>query len=87
MKLNVALPNRLRRCLATLVTSMKNLDASEVPMTTRSILMFTGLTAAALAALSLPLFAHEGHGKGEVAPYDLDTPRKVSPETAAHIGL
>ncbi|MFB3137789.1 MAG: efflux RND transporter periplasmic adaptor subunit [Phycisphaerales bacterium] len=56
-------------------------------MTSRSILMFTGLTAAALAALSLPLFAHEGHGKGEVAPYDLDTPRKVSPETAAHIGL
>ena len=40
-----------------------------------------------LIALTLPVFAHEGHGKGEVAPYDLDTPRKVSPETAAHIGL
>lgn len=32
-------------------------------------------------------FAHEGHGGKEVGPYDLDTPRKVSPETAAHIGL
>lgn len=40
-----------------------------------------------LIVISLPLFAHEGHGKGEVAPFDLDTPRKVSPETAAHIGL
>ncbi len=30
--------------------------------------------------------AHEGHGK-EIGPYDLDTPRRVSPETAAHIGL
>jgi RND family efflux transporter MFP subunit len=41
----------------------------------------------ALALWSLPLFAHSGHGEGEVAPYDLDTPRKVTPETAAHIGL
>ncbi|MCZ6834427.1 MAG: efflux RND transporter periplasmic adaptor subunit [Planctomycetota bacterium] len=40
-----------------------------------------------LVAIALPLFAHEGHGKGEIAPFDLDTPRKVSPETAAHIGL
>ncbi len=32
-------------------------------------------------------FAHEGHGGKEVGPYDLDTPRQVSPETAAHIGL
>ena len=30
---------------------------------------------------------HEGHGGSEVGPYDLDTPRQVSPETAAHIGL
>ena len=45
------------------------------------------LTALVLLALPLPLSAHEGHGKGEVAPYDLDTPRSVSPETAAHIGL
>lgn len=32
-------------------------------------------------------YAHEGHGGKEVGPYDLDTPRQVSPETAAHIGL
>ena len=51
------------------------------------IIALTGLTAAALVVLSSPLLAHEGHGKGEVAPYDLDTPRQVSPETAAHIGL
>ncbi len=31
--------------------------------------------------------AHEGHGGKEVGPYDLDAPRRVSPETAAHIGL
>ena len=44
---------------------------------------------------SLPLFAllissvqgHEGHGGAEIGPYDLDTPRQVTPETAAHIGL
>ncbi len=31
--------------------------------------------------------AHEGHGGAEIGPYDLDTPRRISPETAAHIGL
>ena len=41
---------------------------------------------AVMSSITLPLFAHEGHGKGEVAPYDLDTPRKVSPETADHPG-
>ena len=56
-------------------------------MSRRSIMVFAGLSGAVMASISLPLFAHEGHGKGEVAPYDLDTPRKVSPETAAHIGL
>jgi len=30
---------------------------------------------------------HEGHGGAEIGPYDLDTPRQVTPETAAHIGL
>lgn len=30
---------------------------------------------------------HEGHGGAEIGPYDLDSPRFVSPETAAHIGL
>jgi len=33
------------------------------------------------------LGAHEGHGGKEVGAYDLDSPRQVSPETAAHIGL
>jgi len=56
-------------------------------MDRRYSMAFIGLAAAALVVLSQPLSAHEGHGKGEVAPYDLDTPRKVSPETAAHIGL
>ena len=56
-------------------------------MSPRYITALTGLTAAALVVLTLPVSAHEGHGKGEVAPYDLDTPRKVSPETSAHIGL
>lgn len=31
--------------------------------------------------------AHEGHGGAEIGPYDLDAPRHVSAETAAHIGL
>lgn len=30
---------------------------------------------------------HEGHGGKEVGAYDLDSPRTVSAETAAHIGL
>ena len=30
---------------------------------------------------------HEGHGLGVVGEYDLDAPRTVSDETAAHIGL
>ncbi|GFO81996.1 MAG: nickel-cobalt resistance protein [Methyloceanibacter sp.] len=30
---------------------------------------------------------HEGHGGAEIGPYDLDSPRVVSPETATHIGL
>lgn len=47
------------------------------------------LGAVALIALSasLLLYAHEGHGGKEVGAYDLDAPRIVSPETAAHIGL
>lgn len=43
-----------------------------------------------LLALAVPvsfLVAHEGHGGKEVGAFDLDTPRTVSPETAAHIGL
>ena len=56
-------------------------------MDRRYSLAFVGLTATAIAVLSQPLSAHEGHGKGEMAPFDRDTPRKVAPETAAHIGL
>ncbi len=56
-------------------------------MTRPHVLISISFVLLALTLLSLPLFAHEGHGKGEVAPFDLDTPRKVSPETAIHIGL
>ena len=56
-------------------------------MTRPHIFISIALVPLAIALLGLPLFAHEGHGKGDVAPFDLDTPRKVSPETAAHIGL
>jgi multidrug efflux pump subunit AcrA (membrane-fusion protein) len=46
-------------------------------------------TALATTLLCFPtgVFAHEGHGGREVGPYDLDSPRHVTPETAAHIGL
>lgn len=42
-----------------------------------------------LSLLLWPLstWAHEGHGDKEVGAYDLNSPRQVSPETAAHIGL
>lgn len=40
-----------------------------------------------LLAWPLGLGAHEGHGGKEVGAFDLDSPRQVSPETAAHIGL
>ncbi len=56
-------------------------------MNRSQVLLSISLLVVVVIALTLPVFAHEGHGKGEVAPYDLDTPRKVSPETAAHIGL
>ncbi len=32
-------------------------------------------------------FAHEGHGTEEVGEFDPDAPRKVSPQTAKHMGL
>ncbi len=34
-----------------------------------------------------PLFAHEGHNKVETQGFDLDAPRKISPETATLIGV
>ncbi len=56
-------------------------------MTRPRLLVSIPLVLVAVALLGFPLFAHEGHGDGEVAPFDLDTPRQVSPQTAAHIGL
>lgn len=56
-------------------------------MTRRQVLISLPYVLLAIVLVSLPLIAHEGHGKGEVAPFDLDTPRQVSRETAAHIGL
>ena len=35
-------------------------------------------------ALAVSVRGHEGHGGAEIGPYDLDSPRQVSPETAAH---
>ncbi|MCK6485899.1 MAG: efflux RND transporter periplasmic adaptor subunit [Phycisphaerae bacterium] len=45
------------------------------------------LLVVAIFAWPLALRAHEGHGGKEVGAFDLDAPRQVSPETAAHIGL
>ena len=56
-------------------------------MTRPQVLISLPYVLLAIVLVSLPLIAHEGHGKGEVAPFDLDTPRQVSRETAAHIGL
>lgn len=53
----------------------------------RPILAAAAVAGLAGAALLMPVFAHEGHDKVETAPFDLDSPRKVSPETAAIIGL
>ncbi|MEK6676464.1 MAG: efflux RND transporter periplasmic adaptor subunit [Planctomycetota bacterium] len=40
-----------------------------------------------LVALAVSVRGHEGHGGAEIGPYDLDSPRVVTLETAAHIGL
>lgn len=49
---------------------------------------FAALAAAGwIAAWPGVVRGHEGHGGSELGPYDLDTPRVVTPETAAHIGL
>lgn len=39
------------------------------------------------SAFAVSVRGHAGHGGAEIGPYDLDSPRIVSPETAAHIGL
>ena len=39
------------------------------------------------AAVLIPAFAHEGHGKTESASWDPNAPKKVSPQTALAIGL
>ncbi len=56
-------------------------------MTRSRLVIPSSLVLLAIMVTAIPLLAHEGHGDGEIAPFDLDTPRKVSPETAAHIGL
>lgn len=53
----------------------------------RKLLLLPGLAAAALVVATLRVYAHEGHGGKEVGAFDLDAPRQISPETAAHIGL
>lgn len=53
----------------------------------RNLLRAWPLLVLALAVPVQFLVAHEGHGGKEVGAFDLDTPRTVSPETAAHIGL
>lgn len=53
----------------------------------RTRLALIGLVVLGLVAAPWLVFGHEGHGGKEVGPYDLDAPRTVSPETAAHIGL
>lgn len=45
------------------------------------------LLPALILSMTAAALAHEGHGGKEVGPYDLDSPRQVSAETAAHIGL
>lgn len=41
----------------------------------------------AVCLLPAWVLGHEGHGGAEIGPYDLNSPRVVSPETATHIGL
>ncbi len=51
------------------------------------LLALVAIAGLAGAALLMPLFAHEGHGKVETTGFDLDAPRTVSTETATVIGL
>lgn len=46
-----------------------------------------GALALATAAILIPVYAHEGHGKPAGATLDPNAPKKVSPETALAIGL
>jgi RND family efflux transporter MFP subunit len=45
------------------------------------------LSAAVALSFAGAAWAHSGHGTEEVGVYDLDAPRKVSSQTAKHIGL
>jgi RND family efflux transporter MFP subunit len=45
------------------------------------------LSAVAVLSFAAAAWAHSGHGTQEVGVYDLDAPRKVSSQTAKHIGL
>lgn len=53
----------------------------------RRTVLTVGATAVISAAILIPAFAHEGHGKTESASWDPNAPKKVSPETALAIGL
>lgn len=53
----------------------------------RRMIALLPLAAAGLAAITVAVYGHEGHGGKEVGAFDLDAPRQISPETAAHIGL
>lgn len=46
-----------------------------------------GALALVSAALLIPVFAHEGHGKPTGATFDPNAPKKVTPATALAIGL
>lgn len=47
----------------------------------------TGALTLAVAAILIPVYAHEGHGKPAGATFDPDAPKKVSEATAVAIGL
>lgn len=53
----------------------------------RRHLALAGLSVAAIAALLVPVLAHEGHDDAPSSPFDLDSPRRPSEQTAANIGL
>lgn len=55
-------------------------------MNRRKATAFSAIAVVAAAVL-IPAFAHEGHGKTESASWDPNAPKKVSPETALAIGL
>lgn len=61
-------------------------DEVKNEMSPRSVRVSLRLLVLFCPVIAQRALAHEGHGK-EVGAFDLDAPRRVSPETAAHIGL